>query len=357
MEPSTNASADQPIDEVQPYQLRDILRTIDELKESVLLENKSYQHANNFVESDFRSYQSKSLARFKDVMVAIQRKASKAIHEVELEMGPRSQLGLNHNAADAPLENLLGVSPGDELNRVLGSAHTDSKQSYKLRDFTVDVPIPQLIIGDDTVAPPLMNPDNPVVVLQPTLRNVWVVQHAYIRLLNHKEDLIKNYLASANLGIGTSRRFTREYYEDLSLAKLPSKGKLGNLLDVKLSSYNHATHDMMIVLVFKDADGGFRYVEAVTGDLMTDQDAKSNTYLVLPVSEASIKTLYGAYRALRKTTSEKRRAAKDKEFAAKMPVDAMDELEKKFNFGGPEDPSQQNGGGSRKRRRMLDDDE
>ncbi|KAI0837017.1 hypothetical protein F5Y06DRAFT_271798 [Hypoxylon sp. FL0890] len=349
MEQQQNAAIDQPIDH-QPPQLAVILQNIDELMNEAILQ----RNAANSDEISIRSQQS-PVERFKEMMVAIQRKTSKATFEVEMKLGPNLQL--RHGfTTDAPLEDLVGVSPASEFNRVLGRMNLGGKQSYKLRNLPTSAPIPQLVIDDGTVASLPLSPEDSIVVLQPTLRNVWVIQHAYAKLMNHKEHLIKQYLEVADISTGLTRKFSREYYEELSLANLPSKNKLGNLLDVKRSSNTNASHDMMIVLVFTDADGSPRYVEAVSGnsvDIGTNDE--NNPYLVLPVAEASIKKLYDTYRSLRKATSEERRAIKDKIFAASQPVDTMDELQKQFNFGSSGDPSQM--GSSKKRRRMLEDDE
>ncbi|KAI2467595.1 hypothetical protein F4781DRAFT_401449 [Annulohypoxylon bovei var. microspora] len=359
MELSQNIDVDQPTDTDEPHQLGLILQNIDELTKETLLLNETIvqQHDTNSDDTSFHSRQSALLEKFKDIMIAVQRKTSKAVHEVEIKLGPNSQPGLSHDIGDALLETLVGVSLESEPNRVLGQILLGGKQSYKLRNIVTSIPSPHMLVDDDTTALPPMNPGDPFVVLQPTLRNVWVVQHAYARLQNHKEKLIKEYLASADPSLGLSRKFAREYYEVLSLANLPSKNKCGNLLDVKRSSYNQATHDMMIVLLFLNPDGSPRYVEAVTeDDVNPDGEVDKSSYLVLPVAEASIKKLYDTYRSLRKATSEQRRAAKDKEFAAQLPMDAMDELEKQFNFGGSENSDRPNGGSSKKRRRMLDDE-
>ncbi|KAI1372348.1 hypothetical protein F4677DRAFT_432633 [Hypoxylon crocopeplum] len=342
------------VDRGQPYQLDTILRSIDELVVATLALNETItqQHAassDDDNDTSLRSGQSALLKEFKDLMVAVQSKASKATHELETKLGIDAQL------IESPLKDLAGVGPGSELNRILGCTPLGAKQSYKLRDLSAGTPSPLLITDDGTAQ---QNPSGPVIVLQPTLRNVWVVQHAYMKLLNHKEKLIKQYLDAADPSAGVSRKFSREYYEDLSLANLPSKNKLGNLLDVKPSSYNDASHDMEIILLFVDLDGNFQYVEPVTGNTINiDRVTGSNTYLVLPVAEASIKKLYDVYRSLRKATSDQRRATKDREFAAKLPVDEMDELEKQFNFTGGDVSAGANGSSSKKRRRMLDDDD
>ncbi|OTA94955.1 hypothetical protein M434DRAFT_235861 [Hypoxylon sp. CO27-5] len=348
MEHPQNAGVQQT---VQPPQLAVILQSIDELVNDIIL-----QYTNNGGENSVRSRQS-ALKSFKEMMITVQRKTSKATHEVEAKLGPSSQLG-HGLVTDAPLEDLIGVSPESELNRVLRRMPLGDKLSYKLRTLPTSPASPQLITEEDTAASLSLNPEEPVVVLQPTLRNVWVVQHAYMKLVNYKENLIKQYLAAVDPGVALSRKFVREYYEDLSLANLPSKNKLGNLLDIKRSSYNNANHDMMIVLVFTNSDFSYRYIEAVTGNSVDVDTQDENTpYLVLPASEASIKKLYDVYRSLRKATSEQRRATKDKLFAANLPTDAMDELQKQFNFGSSGEPTETNGSGSKKRRRMLEDNE
>ncbi|KAI1414188.1 hypothetical protein F5Y13DRAFT_23056 [Hypoxylon sp. FL1857] len=349
MEQLQNTGVDQSVDEAQPPQLEIILQSIDELMNSAIL-----QHATS---SDDTSLRSRHLAleKFKEMMVTVQRKAAKATHEVETKLGLISQRGMSLIVDDASLEDLVGVSLASNLNRLLGRMLSAGKQSYKLRDFSTGATSPQLVIDGDAAASFPMNPENATVVLQPTLRNVWVIQHAYAKLLNHKEHLIKQYLEEADPSVLLSRKFSREYYEELGLANLPSKNKLGNLLDVKSSSHHHANHDMMIVLVFMDFNGNHQYVEAVTGDSVDmSPNSQNNSYLILPVTEASVKKLYDAYRSLRKATSEQRRAAKDKEFAANLPVDAMDELQNFFKFGGSGEPSQTSGN---KKRRMLDDNE
>ncbi|KAL7620132.1 hypothetical protein AAE478_009125 [Parahypoxylon ruwenzoriense] len=343
----------------QPRRLGIILQNIDELVEAIIASNDSAvrQHAASSDDSLLRAHQSSLLKGFKDTMVSIQSKAAKAIHEVESKIALPTQTGHSQAIASTSLDDLPGFSPGNELNRVLGrQAHTNGKYSYKLRDFAATTSDIQLI-AEDGGAAPIQQDEGPVVMLQPTLRNVWVIQHAHAKLLNHKESLIKQYLALADLDAGTSRKFSREYYEDLSLANLPSKNKLGNLLDVKRSSFNNTAHDLTIILIFKAPDGRLEYVEAVTGDTVsTDANHDSTSYLALPANEASIKKLYDVYRSLRKGTSEQRRASKDKEFAAKLPVDAMDELEKQFSFAGGGQP-EGTAASSRKRRRMLEDDE
>ncbi|KAI0881362.1 uncharacterized protein GGS22DRAFT_74017 [Annulohypoxylon maeteangense] len=359
MEQSQNGKEGKPAEADQPYQLQQILRHIDELTEETLSLNNTIvqsQHAAVPDDSSAKS-QSELLGKFKDLMVAIQSKTSKAVHEVETKLRPNFQTANSHDIADASLEPLVGVGAESELNRILGRALLGSKQSYKLRNHMTGIPSPHLIVNDDTTTLPAMNPGDPFVILQPTLRNVWVVQHAYARLQKYKEKLIREYLASTDPSIGSSRKFTREYYEDLSLANLPSKNKLGNLLDVKRSSYNETTHDMIVILLFLNSDGSPQYVEAVTEEnVIPDGELDKSSYLVLPVAEASIKKLYDTYRSLRKTTSWQRRAVKDKEFAASLPVDAMDELEKQFENGSSETPDQENGGNRKKRRRMLDDE-
>ncbi|KAI1137358.1 hypothetical protein F5Y05DRAFT_86917 [Hypoxylon sp. FL0543] len=346
MEQPQHPVVDQPINQAQPPQLTIILQNIDELMNNAVLN----QRAASGDEISLRSQQS-ALERFREMMVAIQRKASKATHEVETKLG-------HSLITDTPLEDLIGVNPASELNRVLGCMHSSGKKSYKLRNFPTTTPSPQLVADDDTVASLPPSPGDSIVVLQPTLRNVWVVQHAYAKLINHKEHLIKQYLDVADSSIVLSRKFAREYYEELGLANLPSKNKLGNLLDIKHSSYTNDSQDMMLVLAFTDQNGGSQYVEAVSGDSVDiSADEVNNPYLVLPVSEASIKKLYDVYRSLRKATSQERRAIKDRELGANRPVDAMDELQKKFNFGSRGEADQTDGGGSRKRRRMLEDDE
>ncbi|KAI1085804.1 hypothetical protein F5B20DRAFT_575307 [Whalleya microplaca] len=332
-------------EQVQPHQMGIISQNIDELVGAVLASNNAalQQHVAHSDDSSLRAHQSAVLKKFKEMMVAIQSKASKAIHEVEINLGPSENA---YASIDVSLEDLPGINPGDELNRLLGRTQLNGKQNYKLRELNAHLPasvvVPQLIVGDGTT--PLPHGESHIVVLQPTLRNVWVIQHAYTKLLNYKENLVKQYFATASLDICAS------HYEDLSLANLPSKNRLGNLLDVSRLSYNHTTNDMMIILGFLSSNGGPEYKEAVTENTVSMDDQNSDSYLVLPVAEASIKKLYDVYRSLRKETSEQRRAIKDKEFAAKLPVDEMDELQKQFNFTGSENT------GGKKRRRMLEDD-
>lgn len=140
----------------------------------------------------------------------------------------------------------------------------------------------------------------------------------------------------------------------------------------------------MLVLVMPpdgNGDGSPTFVEAVTGDtIIMDHDVNVNNaqgdnsiggaHLILPVTEASIRTLYDVYRTLRGATSAQRRASKDRAFAATLPVDEVAELEKQFNFGGVGVSTGVNGvSGSgpglgpgentmgRKRRRMLEDED
>ncbi|KAI0106833.1 hypothetical protein F4814DRAFT_71371 [Daldinia grandis] len=338
MEPQTTTNQTQP-------QLEVILQGIGKLVEAALSSNNAIVQ-DHVVKSDstlLRSRQSELLKEFKDMMLAVQNKASKAIYEVETKLGS--------------LEDLPGVDPGSELNRLLGCTLLSRRPSYKLRDSVDGMSRPQLVTYDEASPKLPQSFGDPIVALQPTLRNVWVVQHAYAKLLNHKEALVQQYLAAADESAVVSRKISREYYEDLSLGQLPSKNKMGNLLDVKHSSYNHATHDLQIVLVFKELDGSLKYVEAVKGDPVSiGNDEEDGQYLVLPVAEASIKNLYDAYRSLRKATSEQRRATKDKEFAAKLPVDEMDELQKQFSSTGSGLLAETNVSSTRKRRRMVDDD-
>ncbi|KAI1089179.1 hypothetical protein F5B19DRAFT_383599 [Rostrohypoxylon terebratum] len=355
--PDSSTNATKPSESQFPFELRRVLQLIDKFTEDTLdLLDSDDRHKRSPTPASARS-PSQLLETFKDAMITIQRKTSKAIHEVETKLGPNSQLGHNHEVTDAPLEDLAGVSAESEANRMLGQIRSGGKPSYKLRNQFANDPSPRLIVdNDDATAQQPTNPEDIFVVLQPTLRNVWVVQHAYARLQNHKEHLIKEYIASVDPGTALSRKFAREYYEDLGLANLPSKHKLGNLLDVRRSSHNQATHDMMIALRVQNSDGSARYVEVVTEADVNPTGEVDGSYVVFPVAEASIKMLYDTYKALRKATSEQRRAARDKEFAANLPVDAMDELEKQFNIGSTEKLDQTDGNHSKKRRRMLDDE-
>ncbi|KAI1463240.1 uncharacterized protein F4812DRAFT_453693 [Daldinia caldariorum] len=337
MHPSTNTQVAQP-------QLGIILRGIGELVEAAL-------EANNMIVQDdavkpdallLRTRQSELLKEFEDVILTVQKRASKAIYDV------KTKLRL--------LEDLPGIITGGELNSLLGCMLLGRRPSYKLRDPVDAVPCPQLVTYDDTNPAPPHNLGDTTVALQPTLRNVWVVQHAYATLLNYKEMLIHRYLAVAEESAVKSRKISREYYEDLSLAQLPSKNKLGNLLDVKYSSSNYATHDLQIVLVFKEFNGGLRYVEAVKGDLVDIGNNENGQYLAIPATETSLKNLYDVYRSLRQTTSEQRRATKDKEFAAKLPADEMDELQRQFSSAGAGLVDDTKDSRNKKRRRMLDDD-
>ncbi|KAI1440994.1 hypothetical protein F5Y02DRAFT_319440 [Annulohypoxylon stygium] len=355
--PEYSTSAAKPGESRFPVDIQLIFHLIDGFTEETLdLLDPDDHHKGSSTPTSAIS-PSQLLETFKDAMTTIQRKTSKALHEVETKLGPNSQFGSSHEIANAPLEDLAGVNVESEANRMLGQVRSGGKPSYKLRNHLASDPSPRLIVDNDATAPQATNPEDIFVVLQPTLRNVWVVQHAYARLQNHKEQLIKEYIASVDPGTALSRKFAREYYEDLGLANLPSKNKLGNLLDVKCSSHNQETHDMMIVLRVQNPDGSARNVEVVTeADVNPTGEVDGGPYVVFPVAEASIKMLYDTYKALRKATSEQRRAARDKEFAASLPVDAMDELEKQFNIGSSEKPDQADGNHSKKRRRMLDDE-
>lgn len=144
---------------------------------------------------------------------------------------------------------------------------------------------------------------------------------------------------------------------------------------------------MLVLVMPPDGNGNDDpiFVEAVTGDtivvnhdVVVDVDVDNThgysrsggAHLILPVTEASIRTLYDAYRALRAATSTQRRASKDRVFAATLPVDEVAELEKQFSFGGAGASAGVRGvGGSepeighgesttgRKRRRMLEDED
>ncbi|KAI8964650.1 hypothetical protein F5Y11DRAFT_315581 [Daldinia sp. FL1419] len=330
--------------QAQP-QLEAILHIIGELVE-VARESNSEIMQECAVGLDgtlLRTRQSELLKEFKGTMLAVQNMASKAVYEVETNLGS--------------LENLPGVNSESEINRLLGCTLLGRRPSYKIRDSMSGIPSPELATYDEAISMSSSNFGRPIVALQPTLRNVWVIQHAYTKLLNYKETLIQRYLAAADQSAVASRRISREYYEDLGLGKLPSKNKLGNLLDVKYSSYNHATHDLQIVLVFKEQDGTLKYVEAVKGDQVDVGSGEEHSqYLILPVTEASIKNLYDAYRSLRKATSEQRRATKDKEFAAKLPVDEMDELQRQFSSAQSGLLDEVNISNTRKRRRMAGDE-
>ncbi|KAI1459851.1 hypothetical protein F4805DRAFT_472491 [Annulohypoxylon moriforme] len=349
---------DKPAGANQPYQLQQILRNIDELTEQTLSlydTIEQSQHATTSSDGSPKS-QSELLNVFKDMMIAIQRKTSKAVYEVETKLEVNFKLGNSYDIPDTSLVELAGIDPESEWNRVLGRKFLDDKQCYKLR-YRADVPSPRLIVDGDTTALPPVNPEYPCVVLQPTLRNVWVIQHAYARVLEHKEQLIEKYTWCMELNTRTTRKFAREYYEVPSLINLPSKHKLGNLLDVKCSSYNQTTHDLMVVLLFPNFEGSRRYMEPVTQeDVSRDGEFDKNSYLVLPVCEATIKMLYDTYRSLRTATSEQRRATRDKEFAANLPVDAIDELEKRLDTGSIENLDEENGGNRKRRRRMSDDE-
>ncbi|KAI1770769.1 hypothetical protein F4818DRAFT_431852 [Hypoxylon cercidicola] len=367
MELQRGADGDQSaIDHAKQNQIATILRSIDELVAATLESNNAAieQHTANSDDSALRSYQSKLLQDFKDMMVTVHSKVSKATHEVGLQLGPSTYADCSPVATDSQLEDLIGVETESHLNRFLGRINVNGKQSYKLRDYGTGVENFQLTIDDSPVAASPQGPQDPLVVLDTTLRNVWIVQYAYAQISKHKEDLIKEYLTTVGPNAGVSRKISREYYEDMSLTNVPSKEKLGNLLDVKRSSQNHETHDLMVVLVAMKPDGSLQYKEAVTGDeISIDQTHGINSYLILPMAEASMKKLYDIYRILRKETLEQRRAAKNKEFAAQLQVDVMDGLREHFSsiggmeFGGTNDDVGSGGGGSKKRRRMLDDDE
>ncbi|KAI1800313.1 hypothetical protein F4811DRAFT_33766 [Daldinia bambusicola] len=329
--------------QAQP-QLGIILRDIGELVGAALESNNIIvqDDANKADALLLRTRQSKLLKEFEDMMLTVQKRASKAIYEVKKEL--------------RLLEDLPGVITGGELNNLLGCTLLGRRPSYKLRDPVDAIPCPRLVTYDDSNPMPSDNLGDTTVTLQPTLRNVWVVQHAYATLLNYKEMLVQRYLAAAEEDAVKSRRISREYYEDLGLAQLPSKNKLGNLLDVKYSSNNYATHDLQVVLVFNEFNGGLRYIEAVKGDPVDIGNNENGQYLTIPATETSLKNLYDAYRSLRKTTSEQRRATKDKEFAAKLPVDEMDELQRQFTSVGAGLADETKDKRTMKRRRMLDDD-
>ncbi|KAI2604112.1 uncharacterized protein GGS25DRAFT_506950 [Hypoxylon fragiforme] len=356
----------------QPRQLELIFNNIDELMHATIAMNEAAaqqnpQAMNAGANSDQWRQSAQLFKDFKDLMVAVQSKAARAIRDTEAKLGLNTQP--DNAVLDVPIEDLVGVSPEHELNRVLGRSMSlrggrDGKQTFKLRDFDTGLPNTQLIVAGQGDAPAALpqNSGDAFVVLNSTLRNVWVIQHAYACLVKHKESLIKQYLdnvASSNSGV-VSRKFSREYYEDLSLAQLPSKQKLGNLLDVQKSSYDCTTHHTMAVIAFMDSAGNRRYMEAVSGAAITiDENADNGCdclYLRLPATEASIKKLYDTYRSLRAATSEQRRAVKDKALAATLPTNPMDELEKQFDFSVGGETEKANGGSSKKRRRMLDDD-
>lgn len=275
MEPSQQPTIDRP----PPHQLQVIRQNIDELVSAVLSSNDAAISQNQnqnqnrtggnggggggggssaeyLNDASLRARQANAIKTFKDLMIEIQRKTSKAVHEVESKLGPSMQAGHANGVADALLQDLPGVAPGGELNRALARMELHGKQSYKLRDVvTASLPssvvVPQIVVADEggTAMLPVLGGhegSHHVVVLQPTLRNVWVVQHAYAKLIHHKEGLIAQYLAAATVadpsnggraGAGgarsiaagppppPSRKFAREYYEVLGLANLPSKDK------------------------------------------------------------------------------------------------------------------------------------
>ncbi|KAI1764707.1 hypothetical protein GGR53DRAFT_520147 [Hypoxylon sp. FL1150] len=363
-------------DHAQPQQVAAILRSIDELVEATLESNKAAVELHTTANSDdasLRSHQSALLQGFKDLMVTIHSKVSKATHDVEMKLGPADR---SHVVTDSLLQDLVEVDAGSKPNQYLGRIDLNGKPSYKLREFEAGVEDFQLAVDDGSVVgpPPPQDPGSPLVVLEATQRNVWVLQHAYAKILQHKENLIKEYLDAVDPKAGVTRRVAREYYEDLGLANLPTKKKLGNLLDVKQTSSDYATHDLTLVLVSTDRDNGsLQYVEPVSGNsIHLDRNNGNGQYLVLPVTEAGMKKLYDAYRWARKATSDQRRTESEREFAAKqnpdLQGDVMDGLQKQLSFiGGQElgwvlgmDPGHakgDGGGSSKKRRRMLDDDE
>ena len=351
------------VNQTRTPQIETIHQCIDSLVSDVLSSNGvSQSHSDGLDDASRRAYQANALKTFRELMTDVQSKLSRAVHEVEQKFGPWvTQVRDTHAAADVALQDLTGINPDHELNRFLGRMELGGKASYKLRNFRDRLPssiiIPEIKVNATAQA---RDSERHVVSLQPTLRNVWVVRHAYVKLLNHKEDLIKRYLSVAEFAPGASRKFHRDYYEDLSLANLPSKNKLGNLLDVKSSSYgnNDATGDMMIVLVSLTPESdNLVYTEAVTGDAISMENSigVGSGHLILPVTEASIRELYDTYKSLREATSEQRRASKDKVFAATQPVDEVAELEKQFNCATGVEPS--GGNTSRKRRRMLEDED
>ncbi|XXH05335.1 hypothetical protein Hte_011761 [Hypoxylon texense] len=336
-------------------QLQTILRGIDELTETTLKANVGA--------SSLPSTQAALMQFFKKAMHKIKGKAYQASHEIEIKLAPNVH-------ADSQLEDLVGVDAGSDLNRRLGTIKLKGRPSYKLRDFTSGAEAVNLIVDQGPVTfPP---PQGLQVVLLPTLRNVWVLQHAFASILRHKESLIQEYLDAAGSAPGVKRKFVREYYEQTSLMYLPQKQQLGNLIDVKSSPYTHETHDLTLILQFQDHhDGSPRYEEPVTGEIIhgVDQtDGGGNSYLILPAVEASLQKLYGAYRAARVATSNERQATKDGKVAAALRADAgedaMESLEQQFSsIGGPDFHGTGGDVGSRgensrskKRRRVLDDD-
>ncbi|KAI6080638.1 hypothetical protein F4821DRAFT_53271 [Hypoxylon rubiginosum] len=362
------------VDHAQPQQITAILRSIDELVKATFEANRAamQQNASNPDDSFLRSRQSALLQSFKDMMVTVHSKVSKATHEVEMQLGPVAHADRSHIVTDSQLDDLTGIDAGSEPNQYLGRTDLNGKPSYKLRDFAAGVEDFQLVVDDSSVAAPL--PEGPLVVLQATQRNVWVLQHAYATISKHKENLIKKYLDTIKPEAGVSRKFAREYYEEPGLINLPTKKKLGNLLDVKRTSSNHETHDLTLVLVSLDrATGNLQYVEPVTGvKISIDRSNGSNQYLILPMTEASMKKLYDAYRWTRNATSDLRREEREREFAAKqngdLQGDIMDGLQKQLNsIGGKENgwvfgmktgkTNDDVTSSGKKRRRMLDDDE
>ncbi|KAI1400249.1 hypothetical protein F4819DRAFT_381010 [Hypoxylon fuscum] len=270
-------------------------------------------------------HQSDLLQQIQGAMAMIQSQLPEETHEVETQLGPVAH-------ASIPLQDLVGVNQSSELNQILGLVHLGDNHFYKLRNRVVDTTDFQLAIEDEAL-PNNFSSTSSVVVLQPTLRNVWVLQHAYAKLLNHKENLIQRYLDETDRDAEESGEFSREYYEELDLANLPSKNKLGNLLDVNYSSLNDAAHEMMLVFAYVDIGGITQYAEAVTGtDINIDRNNDNDSYLILPVVEDSIKKLYDTYRTLRKATSEQRQASKDKALTAGQPVNTVEELQEKFKL-------------------------
>ncbi|KAI0179057.1 hypothetical protein GGR52DRAFT_534632 [Hypoxylon sp. FL1284] len=354
--------------QTQQHHIEAILRSIDEVTQATLESNKAavQQNAASPDDPSLRSCQSALLRDFKDMMTTVHSNVSKATHEVESQLGPKAHADRSHVVTDSQLNDLVGVDTSSDPNRHLGYVDIRGKQSYKLRDFAAGTDI-QLAIddNDNPGASSLQDNHDSVVVLRPTLRNVWVIQHAYAKISKHKEGLIKQYLAIVRPEAGVSHKFLREYYEDIGLANLPSKKKLGNLLDVARSSYNHETHDLTLILAFMDHDGIVKCVEPVTGDVINIEQSKdSRTYLILPMVEASLKKLYDVYRSVRIATSELRRADKNNPFAVQLrtdqtqAADIMEGLEKQFGSIGGMDLSSSDVSSDKrntKRRRPLDD--
>ncbi|OTA98101.1 hypothetical protein M426DRAFT_28780 [Hypoxylon sp. CI-4A] len=335
-------------DHTQPDKLGIILHSIDDLMKDALATNETLlqQNAASPDNGLLRSRQSSLLEQFRTMMVTIHSKASKLTHDIETELEPI--------IAEASLEDLIGVDLKGGLNQSLGRMELAGKPCYKLRNAAPTIQIPRLMVedGSSSSATSPTRPEDYVVVLDATLRNVAVIRHAYANIITHKEDLIKKYFDTVDNNILSSRKFKREQYEVLGMGALP-KTSYGNLLDIKHSSHHQSTHDMMIALAVEAPNGEVQYLEAVSNQkFKSGLVGKTNDYLVLPVAEATLKMLYDTYKSLRQVTSDQRRATRDKAFASTQPADEVDELTNQFNLTTDDDPGLTSDGPRKKRHRQ-----